>query len=277
MRIHNRGNMEGSLKMQIIGEKINGTRKSVALAITEKNKELIVSLAQSQVESGALFLDVNAGSTPDRESEDLVWLVHTVQNAVNAKLCLDSSRPEPLRAALKAVNQTPMINSISGETKRLNEILPLAVEYGCELIALALDEGGIPKTADNRLDVIRRMVAQTRAQGLPDEKLYIDPLILSIATDIEAGNTTLEVIRRIREEFPRVHITMGLSNLSFGLPKRALINRTFFTLALASGLDSAIMDPTEPAMRETLLATQLVLGQDRFCRNYTKSCRSGEI
>lgn len=260
--------------MKIIGEKINGTRKSVGLAISEKNTDVIVALAKAQVESGADFLDLNAGSTPDRETEDLVWLVQTVQNAVDVTLCLDSSRPEPLRAALKEVNRTPMINSISGEPKRLKEILPLAAEYGCELIALALDEGGIPKTADKRLDVIRRMVRLAREQGLADKRLYIDPLILSIATDTEAGKTTLEVIHRVREEFPRVHITMGLSNISFGLPKRALINRTFLTLALAAGMDSAIIDPTEPAMRETLLTTQLILGQDRFCRNYTKACRS---
>jgi len=263
--------------MKIIGEKINGTRKSVARAITERDTRFIISLAQSQVDAGADYLDINAGSTPDRETKDLVWLVHTIQNEVDVKLCLDSSRPEPLKAALVEVKQTPMINSISGEPKRLNEILPLAAEHGCELIALALDEGGIPKTADKRIKVIRRMVKLTREQGMPDDKIYIDPLVLSIATDMEAGKTTLDVISRIREEFPLTHITMGLSNVSFGLPKRSLINRTFLTLALEAGMDSAIVDPTEPAMQEALLATQLVLGQDRFCRNFTKACRSGVL
>lgn len=261
--------------MQIIGEKINGTRKSVAQAIAERNEAFIVSLATSQVDAGAHFLDVNAGSTADSETEDLVWLVQTIQDVVDVKLCLDSSRSDPLQAALKKVKQTPMINSISGELKRLQDILPLAAEHNCELIALALDEGGIPKTADKRLDIIRHMVQKTREHGLDDEKLYIDPLILSIATDINAGNTTLDVIHRIREEFPRVHITMGLSNISFGLPKRSLVNRTFFALAMAAGMDSAIMDPTEPAIRETLFATQMVLGQDRFCKNYTKAYRAG--
>lgn len=261
--------------MKIIGEKINGTRKSVARAIGNRDKDFIVSLAKSQVEAGAAVLDVNAGSTPDRETEDLVWLVQTVQSAVDTQLCLDSSRPEPLRAALGEVNHKPMINSISGEPKRLKNILPLAAEHHCELIALALDEGGIPKTAENRLHVVRRMVKLTREKEISDENLYIDPLVLSIATDMAAGNTTLEVIRRIREEFPRTHITMGLSNVSFGLPNRHLINRTFLTLALAAGLDSAIIDPTETSMREALLATELLLGRDRFCRNYTKASRAG--
>ena len=261
--------------MKIIGEKINGTRKSVAQAIKNRDEQFIISLAQSQVEAGAALLDVNAGSTPDRETDDLIWLVNTVQDAVDIQLCLDSSRPEPLKAVLKKVKQKPMINSISGESKRLKEILPLAVEHDCELIALALNESGIPKTVNERLEVIRQMVKVTRKNGLPDDNLYIDPLVLAIATDMEAGKTTLKVIQCIREEFPDAHITMGLSNISFGLPNRHLINRTFFTLALAAGMDSALMDPTEPAMREALLLTNLVLGQDRFCRNYTKAYQSG--
>ena len=261
--------------MKVIGEKINGTRKSVARAIADRDGEFIVSLAQSQVEAGAALLDVNAGSTPDRETDDLIWLVRTVQNVVDVQLCLDSSRPEPLAAALEEVDRKPMINSISGESKRLDTILPLAAENDCELIALALDEGGIPKTAGDRLAVIRRMVNLTREKGLSDDKLYIDPLVMSIATDMQAANTTLEVIGRIRTDFPEAHITMGLSNVSFGLPKRSLINRTFLTLAMAAGMDSAIADPTEPAIRETLLATELVLGRDRFCRNYTGAARAG--
>lgn len=263
--------------MKIIGEKINGTRKSVATAIAEKNEDFIISLAQSQVESGADYLDLNAGSTPDRETEDLVWLVQIVQKAVAVRLCLDSSRPEPLKAALKVAKDTPMVNSISGEPNRLKEILPLAAEYGCELIALALDEDGIPTTAEKRLEVIRHIVDKTRTHGLSDNKLYIDPLIMPVSTDSNAGITTLSVIRRVREEFPATHITMGLSNISFGLPKRSLINRTFLTVALAAGMDSAIIDPTIIEMREALMATNLILGKDRFCRNYTNACRSGLI
>ena len=261
--------------MKIIGEKINGTRKSVSQAIIERDSEFIVSLAKAQIDAGAALLDVNAGSTPDRESDDLVWLVHTIQDAVDIQLCIDSSRPEPLKAALKEVKQKPMINSISGESKRLNEILPLAAENNCELIALALDEGGIPKTADSRLDVISKMMKLTREHGLSDDKIYIDPLVMSIATDMKAANITLEVIRRIKTDFPEVHITIGLSNVSFGLPNRLLINRTFLSLALAFGMDSAIIDPTEVDMCETLLATELLLGRDRFCRKYTGAHRAG--
>jgi len=261
--------------MKIIGEKINGTRKSVARAIRERDAEFIISLAKAQVDAGADLLDINAGSTPDNETQDLIWLVETVQDAIDIQLCLDSSRPEPLMAALKVVSQKPMINSISGEPSRLEEILPLAAENNCELIALALDEGGIPKTAEDRMQVIRSMVEKTRNAGLADEKLYIDPLVLSIATDMEAGNTTLKVIQQIRREFPEAHITMGLSNVSFGLPSRHLINSKFLTLALAVGMDSAIIDPTDKNMSQALAVTELLLGRDRFCRNYTNAHRAG--
>ncbi len=263
--------------MKIIGEKINGTRKSVANAIEKKDTEYIADLAKGQVEAGAAFLDVNAGTTPDREADDLVWLVGVVQAAVDTRLCLDSSRPEPLEAALNVVNHTPMINSISGESRRLEDILPLAAGRGCEVIALALDENGIPKTTEQRLAVIRRIMEKTRAAGLPDGNVYIDPLVMSIATDWAAGRTALEIIGCVRSEFPETHLTMGLSNVSFGLPNRVLVNRTFLSLAMSAGLDSAIIDPTNREMRETLLATELVLGQDRFCRNYTQAYRFGQL
>ena len=263
--------------MKIIGEKINGTGKSVAEAIAKRDADYIADLAEEQVKAGAALLDVNAGTTPDREAEDLVWLVGVVQDTVLTRLCLDSSRFEPLEAALKAVNHTPMINSISGESRRLEDILPLAARRGCEVIALALDENGIPKTVEERLAVIRRIMEKTRAAGLPDGNVYIDPLVMSIATDWTAGRIALEIIRCVRLEYPETHLTMGLSNVSFGLPNRSLVNRTFLSLAVSAGLDSAIIDPANREMRETLLATELVLGQDRFCRNYTQAYRSGKL
>jgi len=263
--------------MRIIGEKINGTRESVAKAIEQRDEAFIVGLARSQAEAGASLLDINAGTTPDRETDDLTWLVEIVQGVVDIPLCLDSSRPEPLLAALGKVKKTPMVNSISGEPRRLEEILPLVARHGCEVIALALDEKGIPKTIQERLSVIRIVMEKTRAVGVPDGNVYIDPLVMAIATDWEAGKTALESIRLVREEFPKTHITMGLSNLSFGLPERTLVNRTFLTLAVASGMDSAIIDPTDKEMSRTLLATELVLGRDRFCRVYTHAYRQGHL
>ncbi|HUI73145.1 MAG TPA: dihydropteroate synthase [Spirochaetia bacterium] len=261
--------------MEIVGEKINGTRKRVAEAVTGRDTSYVQDLAKRQTEAGAAWLDVNAGTAPAREAEDLVWLITTIQAVVETPLCLDSANPAALAVALQAVARTPMINSISGEPARLQGILPLAVKSQSPLIALAMDEKGIPKTVSERLDVIRRIVSETRRQGLPDQKLYIDPLAMAISTNTESGMIALTTMRMVRAEFPDVHLTCGLSNISFGLPVRSKINRVFVTLAMEAGLDSAILDPLDREMRAVLIAADLVLGRDRHCLRYTRAYRAG--
>ncbi len=263
--------------MQIIGEKINGTRKRVGEAVTARDTAFIQHLAREQTEAGVDLLDVNAGTTPDREPDDLVWLVNTIQDAVDTPLCLDSLNPTALKAALQLVKRRPMINSISGETERLDRILPIAAEQKCMVIALAMDGAGIPKSVEDRLKVVTKVIAATKAAGVPDGNVYVDPLIMTVATDTHACVHALKAIRAIRGEHPEVHMTSGLSNISFGLPGRSLINRTFLSLAMEAGLDSAIVDPTNQELREALLITEMLLGRDPFCRAYTKAFRAGDI
>jgi 5-methyltetrahydrofolate--homocysteine methyltransferase len=264
--------------MNIIGEKINGTRREVAGAIAARDRDFIATLARRQVEAGAHWLDVNAGTAPESEPEDLVWLVQTVQAVVDAPLCLDSTNAKALAAALKEARHPPLINSISGEPGHLDEILPLAAAHqGSGVIALAMDERGIPPAADGRMEVIQRLVAATRGAGVGDDRVYVDPLVMTIATNTEAAGVTLEVIRRVRTAFPSVHVALGLSNVAFGLPARALVNRTFLTLALAAGIDTALIDPTDPELRATLLATELLLGRDKHCLTFTRAYRAGLI
>ncbi len=263
--------------MQIIGEKINGTRKRVAQAVVERDTVFIQDLARRQADAGAAWLELNAGTAPGREADDLAWLVRTIQDVVQTPLCLDSANPAALGAVLPIVTQTPMINSISGERVRLEGILPLAVKYQSPLIALAMDEKGIPKTVDDRLGVIRRIVEETRRQGLPDRLLYVDPLAMAISTNDVSGKIALDAMRAVRAGFPDVHLTCGLSNISFGLPARSLINRVFVTLALDAGLDSAILDPLDHEMRAVLVAAELVLGRDRHCLGYTRAWRAGLV
>jgi 5-methyltetrahydrofolate--homocysteine methyltransferase len=179
--------------------------------------------------------------------------------------------------AIPETKQTPMINSISGERTRLDGILPLVSKHGCSVIALAMDENGIPKGVEERLTVIRRLMDRTRSSGLPDEKVYIDPLVMTLSTNTESGVIALETMRAARAEFPGIHLCAGLSNISFGLPARHLVNRVFLTLALAAGLDTAILDPFDRELRGELLAAELVLGRDRHCLNYTRSYREGRI
>jgi 5-methyltetrahydrofolate--homocysteine methyltransferase len=207
--------------------------------------------------------------------DDLVWLIETIQAVVDTPLSLDSANPDALRAAIPAAHRTPMINSISGEPDRLSGILPIAAEHGCEVIALCMDDKGIPAAAEARLDVIRKVFAETRRLGVPDEKVYVDPLVMTIATNIEAGGIIFNTMRAIRAEFPQAHISCGLSNVSFGLPVRALINRTFLVLALEAGMDTAIIDPNDRELQAAMITADLLLGRDKHCLKYTRAYRAG--
>ena len=234
-------------------------------------------MAKRQIDAGASYLDVNAGTHPEDEIEDMVWLVRTVQNITEIPLCLDSANPAALEAGLEIARVKPMINSLNGEIARIERILPVACRYQTELIVLAMDDNGIPKTVEDRLVVIRRLIGMTRDGGLADEKLYIDPLIMTIATDTQNGNIALESMRRIRNEFPQVHLTGGMSNISFGAPARSVVNQAFMCLAISSGLDSAIIDPEDQQLRGIIYATEMLLGKDPYCRKYNQAYRDGKI
>jgi cobalamin-dependent methionine synthase I len=269
--------------MKIIGEKINGTRKRVKEAVLGRDAAFIQKLAADQAGAGATWIDVNAGTPTDREPDDLVWLVETVQAAIDKPLCLDSANPAALAAALPKVKQAPLINSISGEQERLAGVLPLAAqavgrEYSAGaggVIALAMDDKGIPADAEGRLTILQRLIGETRGAGIPDEQVYVDPLVMTVGASGTAGRVALATVRAVKAEFSQVHFTSGLSNVSFGLPARSLINRAFLTLMLEAGLDSAILDPLDRELRKAILAAEVVLGLDHHCLNYTRAFRAG--
>jgi cobalamin-dependent methionine synthase I len=261
--------------LKIIGEKINGTRKRVAQAIQERDAAFIHNLAKEQTSAGADWLDANAGTAPQREPEDLVWLVENIQAAVETPICLDSANPKALEVAIKAVNKTPMINSISLEPNRVTGVLPIVAAYKCPAVALAMDEKGIPKTKEERLSIISRILEKTRALEIPDSNLYFDPLAMTIATGNTNGLTFFETIREIRKQFPEVHMTCGLSNISFGMPARSFINRVFLAYAMQAGLDCAICDPNNQDIKTTMLAAELLLGNDKHCLKFTRAFRAG--
>ncbi|MDR2442740.1 MAG: dihydropteroate synthase [Deltaproteobacteria bacterium] len=268
--------------MIIIGEKINGTRKKVAEAIAARNEDFIKDLAFSQFKAGALYLDVNAGTLPAQEPADLVWLIElTHQAAPEAIICLDSANPDALATGLEKVKSfNPpkiMINSLSGESKRVEGVLPLAAKYSTELIVLALDDQGIPETVEGRLNIIRRLIGLCRDNGLEDEKLFIDPLVMTISTNIKAGLVTLDTIKAIKSEFPKVHQTCGHSNISFGMPLRSIINQSFMALTIYAGLDSAISDPENRDLKAATMATEALLGMDRHCLKFNKAFRAKQI
>lgn len=263
--------------MIIIGEKINGTRSQVKEAVLSRNIDYIRNLARSQAEAGADYLDVNAGTDPEREVEDLLWLIDVVQAEVDTPICIDSSTPSAIKEALKVVKLAPMINSINGSKEKLESFIPLIKQRNCPVIALCLDESksGMPKTIEERMEILDRIVVATREVQIPDESLFVDPLIMTVATDQQAAVMALDCIKLVREKYPKAHITGGLSNVSFGLPNRSLVNHTFLTLAMAAGLDSAIVDPSNVELLKSLYATELLLGRDKFCRKYTAASKEG--
>ncbi len=263
--------------MLIVGEKINGTRKKVAKAIVERDTVFIQDLAKKQVEGGVTWLDINAGLSPDKENEALIWLIDTVQAVTDVPLCLDSANPLALAAAISHVKRIPLINSISGEAKKLEGVLPLVIKNKYPVVVQAMDDTGIPKDAASRLTIIRRLVSETRKAGVADNDIYVDPLIMSLATNIQAGLIALDTIKSIRSEFPEVHIMPALSNVSFGLPARTIINQAFLGLAIEAGMDCAILDPTDTGLRSAIMATEVVLGRDRFCLNYNRAFRAGRL
>jgi 5-methyltetrahydrofolate--homocysteine methyltransferase len=261
--------------MIFIGEKINGTRQAIQEAIINRDADFIRKTALEQANAGADYLDVNAGTDPSREKDDMLWLLEVVQSVTDTPICIDSSTPEVIQAAIHVVKAIPMINSINGDPQRLESFIPFIKERDCNVIALALDESqsGMPKTVEERMTVLERIFKATREAGIADDKVYIDPLIMAVATDQQAGLIAFESIRAIRETYPEAHITGGLSNISFGLPNRALVNRTFLTLAVEAGMDSAVVNPQNVPLIESLKATELLLGRDRFCRKYTTAAK----
>jgi 5-methyltetrahydrofolate--homocysteine methyltransferase len=264
--------------MILIGEKINGTRKKVREAILARDEQFISELAKRQFEAGAGYLDVNAGTLPDREPDDLAWLAGLAQKAVpEAVLCLDSANPEALEAGLKICAKAPMINSLSGEKTRLKGVLPLAEKYGTELVVLALDDEGIPETAEKRVEILRRLIGLCRDQGIEEGKLYVDPLVLSVATGGHYGRVTLSTMTEVKKEFPKVKLTCGHSNISFGMPLRSMVNQAFIVLTAAAGLDSAIVDPENRDLIGIMMAAEALLGLDRHGQKFNRAFRAGKI
>lgn len=264
--------------MIVIGEKINGTRKAVSAAIRERDAEFVKKLALDQVEAGSSFLDVNAGTSPEREPDDMAWLVNTIQEVTETPLCLDSANPKALKAGLELVKKTPIINSVSGEKQRIENVLPLALEYKTGLILLALDDVvGIPNTCEGRLEIVHRLIGLAKDGGLAEDQLYVDPLVTAISTGDKNGLITFDAIQAVHKAYPQAHITCGLSNISFGMPLRSLINQTFVSMCIQMGLDSAIIDPNDRNLMGVTLAAEMLVGKDKFCQKFSRAFRAGKI
>ena len=263
--------------MLVVGEKINTSRKSIAAAVEAQDVDFISGVAREQTEAGAHYIDVNAGTFLDKEVDYLCWLVETVQNAVDLPLCLDSPNPKALAEAIKHHKGEPMINSISLEKERYEALLPVVTGWPCRVVALCMAETSMPTTVEERVQVGAQLINKLTNKGIPLEKIYVDPLVQPVSVDTEMGTAVLGAIHGIMKDFPGVNTICGLSNISFGLPMRKVINRNFLSLCMASGLSAAILDPTDQQLMATLLSTDMLLGRDEYCENFIEAYQNGRI
>lgn len=254
--------------MIIIGEKLNGSIPSVARAIADKDAELIKDRARKQAEAGATFLDVCASVEEDVEVETLKWMIDLVQEVTDTPICVDSPSAKSCVAAIPFCKRPGLVNSVSLEGDKIDTIFPVIADTDWECVALLCDNDGIPDSVERRMKVFHGIMEKAKEYGIAPSRLHIDPLVVTLSTDETALTVFADCCRQIKAEYPEIHITSGLSNISFGLPVRKNINQAFMVLAMNAGMDSAIVDPTNKNMIGMIYATDALLERDEYCLNY---------
>jgi 5-methyltetrahydrofolate--homocysteine methyltransferase len=260
------------LPTAIIGERINPTGKAkLAEALAAGDMSPVRQLAQTQVEAGAVVLDVNVGAAGVDEAALLPRAIEAVFEVVDVPVCIDSPNTGALAAALDMCPGKPLVNSVNGEQDRLEAVLPLVAKRGAAVIGLLMDDDGIPATAEQRLAVAQRIRERATALGILPEDVIFDPMLLAVGAEPQAGQVALDTIRLLQTEL-EANITAGASNVSFGLPDRSSLNQTLLAMAIAEGLNCPIGHPVR--MRDTILAADALLGRDEYCMRYIKACRA---
>lgn len=255
----------------IIGEKINPTGRSwLTKQLTEGNLDVLRDEATKQLEDGAHVLDVNVGAASVNEVELLPQAVEIIQDTVGVPLCIDTADNDALEAALEVYQGKPLVNSVNGEEKNLERVLPLVAEYGAAVIGLTMDDDGIPKDPQKRLEIAKKIVERAEALGIPREDVVIDCLALTVSAEPDAAIITLNAIELVREELG-VNQALGHSNVSFGLPDRDVINRVALGMVIRAGVNAPIVDAAE--VKQSILAADLLMGRDQYAMNYIKYYR----
>jgi cobalamin-dependent methionine synthase I len=264
--------------MLIIGERINSTRAHIQEAMKARNAAFIIKEARSQIEAGAGFIDVNCAMSTGDEVQDIDWVISVIQSEIpGVSICIDSPNYLAIQRALEAYRAKGrlFINSITGERARIDLIVPLAVKYKTSLIALTMSEGGMPNSAEERFAIAKDILAKVSEKGFKAENLYFDPLVRPISTEPEQAKEFLRSIPMIKSLGART--VCGLSNISYGLPDRKIINSTFLAMAIHSGLDAAILDPTDKNIISSIRASSALLCDDEYCAEYIKAFREGRL
>lgn len=262
--------------MLIVAENINSTRKPIRAAIEAQDTAFLQDLAKQLTTAQSDFIDVNAGAVVGRDLELLPWLVDIVQAVTDTPLCIDTPNPAVAAAALERVSgNTVMINSISLERERYAAFIPLVQRYNAHVIAMVQDDGGMPETVAERMKVTHALAKQLAADGVPPAHIHFDYLTQTISSDPARGPVMLEHIRRIREELPEHRTIGGLSNVSFGLPVRKVLNRAWTVLCLGAGIQGAIANPLDRELMALILGAETLLNRDEMCMNYIHAHRQG--
>lgn len=260
--------------MLIIGERINGMFKNVRAAIAEGNEDAIVDLARRQIASGAQVLDLNVGPASDDQVKAMQWLVDTVQKAVDVPLSIDSAKLDVFEPALERCKRSPFINSTTGAQDKLDFFVPLAVKYNASLIALTIDEQGVPSTTEGRTEIAMRTLVSAMEHGLATDHLYIDPITLPVKVAQDQCSRLMQALAEFRQlADPPPHTIIGLSNVSQRAQEKHLIDRTFLVMCMAHGLDSAILDPLDKELVDSLITAELLMNRQLYCDSYLEAYR----
>jgi len=262
----------------LVGDRINATRKSVAEALKEKDRDFIQREARRQAESGADVLDLNCG-TGANERDLMAWMVDAVSEVTDKPLFLDSSDSSVIEQGLaRAKDPTRCVaNSTPFVSERLDSLLPVVKQYKCGVLGLCMDQNGIPSDAEGRVEIAKKLLDAFDREQIPPERVYLDPMTEPVATGAEHGIRTLEAAREIRALAPGIRISVSLSGISFGLPQRRWLNRAFLPALLYAGVDVIMLDPLDRDLMRLVRASQAVLGMDDFCLRYITAYRAGEL
>ena len=260
--------------MFIIGELINGMYTQIGKAIQTKDKAVIQICAREQVVAGAGALDLNCGPASRQPASDIQWLVETIQEVTDIPLAIDSSKLQVIESGLKVSKNKTIIKSTTADQEKLDTLVPLAKKYNAKLIGLAMSSKGIPQNRDQRLELAATIVSACVEQGFPVEDLYLDPIVLPVNVAQAQMKDILECMREfkiISEPAPKTIV--GLSNVSQGTCVRSLVNRTFLTMAVAFGLDAAILDPKDSDLMDALITAELILNKQIYCEKFLEAYR----
>lgn len=263
--------------MIIIGELINASRKAIGSAIEAQDAAAIQKVAQDQHAAGANFIDVNAGIFVKKEPEYLAWLVQTVQEVVDGPCAIDSPNPKAIEEALAVHQGTPMINSISLEKERYENLMPIIAGTDMKVIALCMSDEGMPKTVEDRLKIADKLVNGLLQNNVKLENIFVDPLVQPLSVDDTFGTEFINSVEQIMQKFEGIHTACGLSNISYGLPVRPFLNQTFMVMAITKGLDGAIVNPLDKKMMANITAAETLAGKDSYCMNFLQEFRAGKF